>query len=182
MADNENLVSDNEYLFRFPKEKLIELLLYHIKNLWRVDGLYFLGIEDRHGIESATYIDKEVWRILAKIEARDLKRILNIQDVENISSFIELLRNTSWALYQEDKEILVDSIKGVAIFRVIKCKVQEARIRKGFGVFPCKPVRQGYLEEFIKEVNPKIKLYVSNCPPERRRQGYWCQWRFKLTK
>ena len=38
-----------------------------------VDGLWFMKLEDREGFESALDVDDEVWKILAKIQARTLK-------------------------------------------------------------------------------------------------------------
>ncbi len=49
-----------------------------LRNLWAVDGLYFLGIEELYGTEVATEIDANVWEVMGKIEARKLKEFLGI--------------------------------------------------------------------------------------------------------
>ncbi len=167
-----------EILRNLDKEELIKLLLLQVRNVWRVDGLYFLGIEKRFGTEAATEIDKEAWRILAKIEAKDLMRTMGKNKVNDLKEFIELLVKTGWALYQEEKKIEVG--EGEAVFKIVKCKVQETRIRKGLEVFPCKPVRLGYLEEFVKTINPNIKVEVVRCPPDEKNPEFWCGWRFVL--
>lgn len=51
---------DRKKLIDMPKENLVDLLFMQIRNLWAVDGLYFLGIEEKFGTESATEIDREV--------------------------------------------------------------------------------------------------------------------------
>ena len=38
-----------------------------------VDGLWFIKVEERWGFEAALDIDNEVWKILPKIQARQLK-------------------------------------------------------------------------------------------------------------
>ncbi|MFQ6081041.1 MAG: hypothetical protein ACE5OW_05185 [Candidatus Bathyarchaeia archaeon] len=38
-------VEDREMLVKMPLEKLLDFSFLQIRNLWRVDGLYFLGIE-----------------------------------------------------------------------------------------------------------------------------------------
>jgi hypothetical protein len=62
-----------------PKKKLLDLFFLHVRNLWRVDGLYFLGIEEKFGTEAATEIDINCWKFMGKLEARDLKALLEIK-------------------------------------------------------------------------------------------------------
>jgi len=171
---NEN---DRNWLLSFPKEKLIDLLFLQIRNIWRVDGLYFLGIEEKFGTEAATTIDKNCWSILAKLEARALKELLELKD-NDLKSFMAALRATSWALYQEAKEWKVESDR--AVFKVVSCRTQKARIRKGLGEFPCKQVRWPYLKEFAKEFNPEIEVKCVVCPPDKHEEDRWCEWEFVL--
>jgi len=49
---------DRQMLGSVPKEKLFDLFFLHIRNLWRIDGLYFLGIEEKFGTNAATEIEK----------------------------------------------------------------------------------------------------------------------------
>lgn len=37
-------VEDRETLVEMPSEKLLDYFFFQIRNIWRVDGLYFLGI------------------------------------------------------------------------------------------------------------------------------------------
>lgn len=174
--------NDREMLKGLPAEKLLDMFFLHIRNLWRVDGLYFLGIEDKFGTEAATEIDANCWKILAKIEARDLKKSLGIERVEDAETLIYLLRNTSWALYHPRKAVEIDKAKNVGRFRVVNCRVQEARLRRGLGIFPCKKVRYGYLKSFAEELNPKFEVKCVTCPPDDKPSDYWCEWEFKLRK
>jgi predicted ArsR family transcriptional regulator len=41
-----------------------------------VDGLWFLKVEETHGLEAALDADDQVWRVLPKIQARMLKAML----------------------------------------------------------------------------------------------------------
>jgi len=168
---------DRKMLDSVSKEKLFDLFFLHIRNLWRVDGLYFLGIEEKFGTNVATEIDASCWKLMGKIEAKELKEVLEIKE-NDISSFLEILRNTGWALYQTKKEI--DVTKTSVVFRVTECKVQEARIRKGLDIFPCKHVRFGYLKSFAEELNPKIEVVCKVCPPDKKTKDFWCEWEFKL--
>jgi len=168
---------DRKMLNSVPKQKLLDLFFLHIRNLWRIDGLYFLEIEKKFGTNAATEIDADCWKLMGKIEARELKEVLGVKEVD-LSSLLEILRNTSWALYQTEKEI--DVTKTSVVFKVTKCKIQEARIRRGLAVFPCKQVRFGYLRSFAEELNPKIEVVCKVCPPDRKTGDVWCEWEFKL--
>ena len=169
---------DCEMLNNMPLETLLTLFHMHIRNLWRVDGLYFLGIEQRFGTEAATQIDTDCWKLLGKLEARELKNLLKTEQ-NDIPALMYALRNTSWSLYQEEKQVETSQSKGV--YRVTKCRVQEARIAKAAGVFPCKDVRFSYLKAFVKEFNSNIEVSCRTAPPDKRREGVWCEWEFTLS-
>ena len=166
---------DYEMLRNMPKETLLGLFHMHIRNIWRVDGLYFLGIEQKFGTEAATQIDTNCWKILGKLEARELKKLLHIEKC-TVSALMHALRNTSWSLYQEEKQIESSPAKGV--YRVTKCRVQETRIGKALDVFPCKNVRFSYLKAFAEEFNQNIKTSCRVAPPEKRPKNVWCEWEF----
>ena len=166
---------DYEMLRNMPKETLLGLLHMHIRNIWRVDGLYFLGIEEKFGTEAATQIDTNCWKILGKLEARELKNLLHIEK-NDVPALMHALRNTSWSLYQEEKQVESSPTKGV--YRVTKCRVQETRISKALDVFPCKSVRFSYLKAFAKEFNQNIKVQCRVAPPEKPPKNIWCEWEF----
>ena len=168
---------DRKLLMEMDKERIIELFFLQMRNMWTVDGLYYLGIEDKFGTDSATEIDRKVWEVMGKIEARRLKETLGIKG-DDIRTVMEALRLTSWSLDLEDKEIIVQEKK--AIFRNTNCRVQKTRIRKGLGEFPCKNVRGGYLESFAKEFNPNIVVNCKVCPPDEHDENLWCEWEFLL--
>jgi len=44
-------VEDREIMARMPDQMLFDLFFLQIRNLWRVDGLYFLGIEQKFGFQ-----------------------------------------------------------------------------------------------------------------------------------
>lgn len=151
----------------------------HIRNLWTVDGLYFLGIEEKYGTDFATEIDINVWELMGKIEARRIKEFFKITS-SDIASMMKALSYSAWALDLEDKEIIVEEKK--AIIRNIKCRVQNTRIQKGLGEFACKPVRFGFLKAFAKEFNPNIIVNCKVCPPDKHTDELWCEWEFILQK
>ena len=169
---------DRELLLELPKEKLADLLFLQLRNMWSVDGLYFLGIEDMFGREDATKIDKNVWEIMGEIEARRLKELMGFPG-DDLPTMISALRLSSWSLDLEEKEI--ETGKDKAKFRNPNCRVQKTRIKKGLSEFPCKDVRWGYLKNFAKEFNPDIVVECNICPPDEHTDNIWCEWEFNLT-
>jgi hypothetical protein len=169
---------DREMLAKMPMEKLLDFFFLQIRNLWRVDGLYFLGIEKKFGTEAATEIDAGVWEAMAQIEAKSLQRMFKVGENPDISTIIELLRRSSWALDQPFKTVELSAKR--AALSVDRCRTQEVRLGKGLGEFPCKKVRFGYLKNFAKTLNPKVEVNCIVCPPEKHPKDLWCKWEFAL--
>jgi len=168
---------DRNFLMNMSKEKLIDLLSLQIRNIWSEDGFYFLGIEQRFGTEAAIEIDREVWAVMGKIEARRLKETLGITD-NNIQALFKVLKHTSWWLSLDDKEFILEDNR--LVIRNTNCPVQQIRIKKGLGEFGCKPVRWGFLRNFVKEFNSDIEVYCLVCPPDEHPEDLYCEWEFKL--
>ena len=166
---------DVKLLSLLPKEKIPDYIFMHLRNLWAVDGLYFLGIEEAYGTKTATDIDAQVWAVMGKIEARKLKEFLGITETD-IPSMMNALQYTTWALDLEDKEIIIK--KDHAVIRNVRCRVQNTRVSKGLKEFGCKPVRFGFLKAFAKEFNPDIVVKCTVCPPDSHPENLWCQWEF----
>ena len=168
---------DRKLLLNIPKEKIPEYIFLHLRDLWAVDGLYYLGIEEAFGTSAATEIDQKVWEVMGKIEARRLKEFFNIQG-DDIASLVKALEYSSWALDLEDKKIIIENDR--AIIRNINCRVQNTRLKKCLTEFGCKPVRWGFLKSFAKEFNPHIEVQCNICPPDKQPDELWCEWEFSL--
>ena len=128
---------DKKLIENIPKDKLADFVFMHLRNMWAVDGLYYLGIEEQFGTETATEIDRKVWEVMGKIEARKIKKLFEITG-SDIPSMIKALCLSGWTIDLEDKEIIME--KNKAIVRNTQCRVQNTRIKKGLVEFGCKPV------------------------------------------
>ncbi|MEE8565884.1 MAG: DUF6125 family protein, partial [Candidatus Thermoplasmatota archaeon] len=165
--DDKKIISD------IPREKIPDFIFMHLRNMWSIDGLYFLGIEEKYGTKVATEIDKDVWKIMGKIEARRLKNLFDIKD-NNLSSLVKCLKLSGWALDLEDKEIIKKDNRVIISNSV--CRIQNTRIQKNLSEFPCKKVRWGFLKSFAKEINPNIEVVCKSCPPDKHDDNIWCEW------
>jgi len=168
---------DRKLISEIHKEKMADFIFMHLRNMWAVDGLYYLGIEEKWDTEAATEIDRKVWEVMGKIEARKLKKIFDISG-SDIPSMIKGLRLSGWTLDLDDKKIVVE--KERAFVRNASCRVQNTRIKKGLSEFACKPVRWGFLKAFAKEFNPSIEVKCNVCPPDKHQDDLWCEWEFNM--
>jgi hypothetical protein len=57
------------------KDLIIEYLR---KSYFSVDGLWFVLLEEEYSFQKALELDKKVWKILPKIQARLVKKALNV--------------------------------------------------------------------------------------------------------
>jgi hypothetical protein len=171
-------VEDRKMLASMPAERLLDYLFLQVRNLWRVDGLYFLGIEKKFGTEAAAEIDAGVWEVMAGIEAKSLQKTFKVGENPDVAKIMELLQKSSWALDQPFKTTEIGNKR--AVLSVDRCRTQETRSSKGLGEFPCKKVRFGYLKNFAKTLNPKVKVKCLVCPPDKHPQDSWCKWEFTL--
>jgi hypothetical protein len=171
-------VEDRKELEEMSIPRLLDYLFLQVRNLWRVDGLYFLGIEKRFGTEAATEIDAGVWEAMAKIEAKSLQRMFHAEENPDVPTIMNLLRKSSWALDQPFKTVVVSRSRGT--LSVDRCRTQEARLGKGLNEFPCKKVRFGYLKVFATTLNPQAEVNCLVCPPDKHPKELWCKWEFTL--
>jgi hypothetical protein len=171
-------IEDRKVLEEMSTSRLLDYLFLQVRNLWRVDGLYFLGIEKKFGTEAATEIDAGVWEAMATIEAKSLQKMFHVDENPSVPKIMDLLRKSSWALDQPFKTVEVSNRR--AVLGVDRCRTQETRLNKGLGEFPCKKVRFGYLRSFARTLNQKVEVNCLVCPPDEHPKDSWCKWEFTL--
>ncbi len=167
--------AERRTLLKLSPEQLVDLLLAQTRNLWAVDGLYFLGIEERYGTEAAADVDRHVWETMGRIEASRLRKTLGVEG-NDLTTMLTVLRHTSWMMDLENKELDVDGER--AVLRITSCRTQFTRREKGLGEFPCRPVRQGFLAAFAAVFSPDIEVRCLQCPPDEHGDDLWCAWEF----
>ena len=155
-----------------------DLIFTHLRDMWAVDGLYYLGIEERFGTEAATEIDANVWRVMGKIEARKIKKLFGLGG--SLTDMVKGLKLSGWAMDLEDKEW--EYHPGRIVLRNVECRVQNTRIKDDLPVFPCKKVRFGFLKSFAKEFSEDIVVDCIQCPPDDLKEGKWCEWVFRMKE
>ena len=162
------------------KDELIRIIVDDAKNWLAHDGLWFQAVEKVHGMEQAIEIDREAWRSFTVIEAKRIMERLGMKPGGGIPALVECLRHRFYARLNL-QDVLEQSDSRV-VFRMLDCRVQSARKRRGLPDFPCKTVGVVEYAEFAKTVDPRIRTRCIACPPDEHPDTFWCAWEFVVEE
>ncbi len=166
-------------LHDLSKEELIRIIIDDAKNWLAHDGLWFQAVEAAHGMAAAIEADREAWRRFTVIEAQRIMARLGIEPGSGIAALVECLKHRLYARLNLQETIEVTEKR--AVFRMVDCRVQSARQRKGLPDFPCKSVGLVEYSEFARAVDPRIETRCIACPPDAHPKEFWCAWEFTLS-
>ena len=191
MSDNKNLqeIENTEFksdhleegirlLHELSREQLIKIIIDDARNWLAHDGLWFQAIEATHGMETALEADREAWRHFTVVEAKRIMARLGIEPGGGISALVECLKHRLYARLnlQESLELTENRV----VFRMVDCRVQSARKRKGLADFPCKSVAIVEYSGFAKTIDPRIETRCITCPPDEHQEDFFCAWEFSI--
>ena len=165
-------------LSQLSKEELIAIIVDDAKNWLAHDGLWFQAVERRYGIDVAIDADKEAWRYFTVIEAKRIMERLGMKPGGGISALVECLKHRLYA--RLNLQDVMEQSDSRVVFRMLDCRVQSARRRKGLPDFPCKEVGLVEYAEFAKAIDPRITTRCIACPPDAHPETFWCAWEFTL--
>jgi len=157
-------------------QELQGLLIDAAKNWLAHDGLWFRAVEEKFGMEAAMELDKKAWKEFTVIEAKRIMKRLNIPSGGGIPALIKALKFRLYAFINV-QEVLEES-ENRCVFRMNRCRVQEARQRQGLPDFPCKPVGIVEYSGFASTLDPRIQTRCLTCPPDPHPPNVWCAWEF----
>lgn len=160
-----------------PHNTLIELARMYSRNWQTLDSLWFSNVEAECGLEQAIKIDLQNWEKQAILEAKRLKKVLNLRS--SLSSVLTCLSMMSWQLTSPLFEIEFESPERI-IFYYTQCAVQESRASKRKPTFPCKQMKLTLLTGIAGVIEPKAVVKCLHAPPEARQGTQWCRW--ELTR
>ena len=169
----------NQFLNNFSKEELVELIEIYSKNWLAMDGLWFQSVEKNFGMTEAMKSNCSVWGIFSKAEAKRIKEFLSLGDNSGIEGLRKALALRLYANINDD-ETLVNGNE--LVYRVLDCRVQNARKRKGMEFHPCKEVGLIEYEVFAKEIDSRFDFECISCYPEITDESCNCAWKFTLKE
>jgi hypothetical protein len=176
----DNLDEGVALLGNLSKEELIAIIVDDAKNWLAHDGLWFQAVEQQYGIDKAIEIDTAAWKKFTVVEAKRIMARLGLEPGGGIPALVECFKHRLYARLnlQESIEVSADRV----VFRMVDCRVQSARKRKGLPDFPCKSVGLVEYAEFARTIDPRIQTRCIACPPDQHPDEFWCAWEFVLTE
>lgn len=172
-------MKNRKVLETLTQAQLIDLIEVYAKDWLALDGVWFQSIERKFGMDEAMYHDKEAWQRYTVIEARRIKAFLGLPEAAGLEGLAQALSLRLYANINED-EI---SIQGNTLtYRVLECRVQTARRRKGMPYHPCQAVGIVEYAEFARVIDERIACTCLSCYPDVRDASCCCAWRFTLKE
>ncbi|ABB15955.1 DUF6125 family protein [Carboxydothermus hydrogenoformans] len=157
------------------KEQILKLLEDFAKRWLAHDGLWFLEVEKNFGLEKAIELDEAAWAQFTVLEAKRIKKFLNLPENGGLEALKTALRFRLYGFLNQ-QELSMEGNK--LIYKMKTCRVQEARKRKNLPDFPCKLVGITEYSGFAKTIDPRIKTRCLACPPDEHPDDFYCAWEF----
>lgn len=169
-----------------------ELLDYIGSVLWQfrlVDAFWFLRAEERYGLPDAERLNEEVWAIIGKLAARDIKARFGAShgiDDGGLEGFARAFALFPWAPLAGHELKPMDD--GSLELTMAECPPHAARRKHCKTPYACKHMHVGEFAAFTQEIDPRIRvecLFAPPDPPEAKPEGYEhleCAWRFYLDE
>jgi len=167
-------------LLELPKEKVEQLRDAASVNWLANDGVWFQAIEFTRGMNDAKRANDSTWAQFSPFEARTIKKILGLGDFPGIEGLKKALQ---YRLYNYvNKQDIIDETPNSFLFKMVECRVQLARKRKGLPDYPCKSGGLVEYTTFAETIDPRIKTMVVSCPPDPHPDDFFCAWRFYIDE
>ncbi len=161
------------------REELIELVEIYAKNWLAHDGCWFLAAEEKLGMGTAIEMDARAWENFSPVEARRIMQVFEIPKDGGLDALERALQYRLYATVNRQVSERVDS--STLRFRMVECRVQQARQRKGLAPFPCKPVGMIEYSQFARTVDARIETVCRHAPPDAM-SAEFCEWEFRLEE
>lgn len=161
------------------KEELAELVRLYAKNAVALDGVWFQAVEQDAGMDAAMRYNNAAWERFPASDARRLKRFLGLGEhpgLEGLAAALPFKFNSIANHY----DLALDG--GTLIYRVLDCRVQAARTRKGMPLHPCKETGQREFDTFARTIDDRIRCTCESCHPDVTDAGCSCAWKFTVAE
>ena len=99
---------------------------YFHRSYKAVDGLWFMKVEEKYGFDTALQIDKEIWKVMPKIQARMIKSMLKIDE-----GAIALLKSLKAKLALEGFKFKVEQSENGFRIQISDCPWHNLMVKSG---------------------------------------------------
>jgi len=149
-------------------------------NWLALDGVWFQAVERREGMAAAKAVNDACWSSFSPLEAARIKALVGLDEGGGLAALAEALRHRLYASLNQQEIGFEDD--GALVMRMVKCRVQTARQRKGLPDYPCKSGGLVEYTTFARTIDPRIDCDCIGCPPDPHPEGWFCAWRFTLRE
>ncbi len=165
---------------KLSREQLEYLLADFAKRWLAHDGLWFQKVEKAYGMDEAIRLDAAAWEQFTVLEAKRIMAFLDLAPGGGLPALKEALNYRLYSLLNTQE--IVQPNENTLIFRMVNCRVQEARKRKNMPEFPCRPVGLVEYSGFASAIDSRIQTRCLHCPPDKHPEDSYCAWEFSLPK
>lgn len=167
-------------MLNFSKETLDTIKENVAINWLANDGVWFQAVENAYGMFDAKRCNDSCWAQFSPFEAWSIKRFLKLDDNSGLEGLKKALQFRLYASI--NKQEIIEETADSFVFRMVDCRVQSARKRKGLEDYPCKSAGIVEYRSFADSIDARIKTECIGCPPDKHPEGYYCSWKFYMPK
>jgi hypothetical protein len=159
------------------REKLLSLIDAVSANWLAGDGLWFQAVEERQEMFTAKRCNDTCWIKFSPFEAARIKAILELPDGGGLDALETAL---GFRLYSRINTQTTERQGNSLVFKMVNCRVQDARRRKGLDDYPCKSAGVVEYSSFAQAIDPRIRAECIACPPDQLPADWFCAWKFYI--
>ena len=162
-------------------EESLDLFINNISVNWLAnDGVWFQSIEFEKGMTDAKRCNDSCWGQFSPFEASSVKRYLKLPVNSGLEGLKKALKFRLYSFINEHS--FTDESENSFVFRINRCRVQDARKRKALDDYPCKSGGIVEYTYFAKEIDNRIFTECLFCPPDKHPDDCYCAWRFSIKE
>ena len=148
------------------------------KNWLVSDGVWFQTVEFAEGMNEAKRCNDTCWAQFSPVEAQSIRELLRLPEKPGLEG---LKRALGFRIYESvNTQSIADETENSFVFQMNKCRVQDARKRKGLDDYPCKSAGLVEYSYFATAIDSRIKTECLGCPPDPHPEDWYCAWKFIL--
>ncbi len=148
---------------------------------WLVnDGVWFQSIEFTEGMNDAKRCNDSCWAQFSPVEAQMISDFLGLPENPGLAGLKKAL---GFRIYESiNSQSIVEETPTSFVFQMNRCRVQDARKRKGLADYPCKSGGLVEYAYFARAIDQRIRTECLGCPPDRHPDEWYCAWKFILEE
>lgn len=170
---------DAAQLEALSKAELVELVRAYAKNVVALDGVWFQSLEREEGMDVAMHHNDEAWKRFPASDARRLKKLLGLGEHPGLEGLAAALPYKFNSIANHYDLAWKD---GALVYRVLDCRVQTARTRKGMPLHPCKQTGACEFRSFCSAIDDRIVSECVSCYPDLTDESCSCSWKFTVAE